>query len=180
MASSVYYTTDYGTYGNVVGTGLSMRNLCTADLGGDFKSLGDYMLPVLVEHGSLQPAVFYAAAVCVQDGDTYSTVTGNFNVGAPAGLVWTPSVTDVAVDGNRATFASTYNGEVVMTATWGPYTKQVKLSCTNATGVASVTGSRAATVVGRYNLQGQPVDAGCQGVQLVRYSDGTTRKVIVK
>ena len=180
VASSVYYTTDYGTYGNVVGTGLSMRNLCTADLGGDFKSLGDYMLPVLVEHGSLQPAVFYAAAVCVQDGDTYSTVTGNFNVGAPAGLVWTPSVTDVAVDGNRATFASTYNGEVVMTATWGPYTKQVKLSCTNATGVASVTGSPAATVVGRYNLQGQPVDAGCQGVQLVRYSDGTTRKVIVK
>ena len=35
-----------------------------------------------------------------------------------------------------------------------------------------------ATVVGRYNLQGQPVSDGYEGITVVRYSDGSARKVM--
>ncbi|MDO4510628.1 MAG: hypothetical protein Q4B68_02280 [Bacteroidales bacterium] len=37
-----------------------------------------------------------------------------------------------------------------------------------------------ASVVGRYNLKGQSVDANAQGVQIVKMSDGSTVKVIVR
>lgn len=35
-----------------------------------------------------------------------------------------------------------------------------------------------ATIVGRYNLQGQPVSDGYEGITVVRYSDGSARKVM--
>lgn len=181
VVQNVYYATDYGTYANSVGAALSMRDLCRASLGDAFTSLGDYMLPVLTEFGTLPVASFYAAAVCVAPGDDYRNVTTNFNVGNPAGIKWSPSATAVTIDGTDARFTGHYDGALTLTATMGAYTKQVLINCVNATAIHSVDATEpGAVVVGRYNLQGAAVDAGYQGVQLLRYSDGTTRKVVVK
>ena len=46
-------------------------------------------------------------------------------------------------------------------------------------GVAS-TPSNAPTILERYSLSGQRIDAGQKGVQVVKMSDGTVRKVLVK
>lgn len=48
------------------------------------------------------------------------------------------------------------------------------------TGVDEITAQPAgdATIVGRYNLQGQPVSDGYEGITVVRYSDGSARKVM--
>ena len=35
-------------------------------------------------------------------------------------------------------------------------------------------------VIGRYNLNGQSVNAVQKGVQILKYADGTVRKVVVK
>ena len=53
-----------------------------------------------------------------------------------------------------------------------------------ATGIYEITdgGSSAAGVheVARYNLNGQPIDTPERGINIIRYSDGSTRKVVVK
>lgn len=41
-------------------------------------------------------------------------------------------------------------------------------------------GGKAATVVGRYALDGRKLDAPCRGINIIKMSDGTTRKVFVK
>lgn len=48
------------------------------------------------------------------------------------------------------------------------------------TGVNEIASQPAgdATIVGRYNLQGQPVSDGYEGITVVRYSDGSARKVM--
>ena len=45
--------------------------------------------------------------------------------------------------------------------------------------VATV-GSDNAREVARYNLNGQPIDTPERGINIIRYSDGSTRKVVVK
>ena len=40
------------------------------------------------------------------------------------------------------------------------------------------TGSK--TVVARYNMQGQKINAPQPGINIVKYSDGTTQKILVK
>ncbi len=47
------------------------------------------------------------------------------------------------------------------------------------TGISDIN-SENAHEVARYNLAGQRVDANSPGVVIVRYSDGTARKMIVK
>lgn len=51
---------------------------------------------------------------------------------------------------------------------------------TYGVGVDEITAQPAgdATIVGRYNLQGQPVSDGYEGITVVRYSDGSARKVM--
>ena len=43
-----------------------------------------------------------------------------------------------------------------------------------------VSRSNAKTELGRYNLSGQQTKKGEKGIQIVRYSDGTSRKVLIK
>ncbi len=51
------------------------------------------------------------------------------------------------------------------------------LTVTASTGIRAVASEKQA--VARYNLSGQPTTASHRGVQIVRYADGTVRKVVV-
>ena len=42
------------------------------------------------------------------------------------------------------------------------------------------TDKTAPTIVGYYNLNGKPINGKQRGAAILRYSDGTTRKVMVK
>ena len=42
------------------------------------------------------------------------------------------------------------------------------------------TDKTAPTIVGYYDLNGKPINGKQRGVAILRYSDGTTRKVLVK
>ena len=48
------------------------------------------------------------------------------------------------------------------------------------TSIASATSSSTATEVARYNLSGQKLATPTKGINIVKYSDGTTRKEVVK
>lgn len=59
-------------------------------------------------------------------------------------------------------------------------TKTLTVNVVAATGVASTTASTASHEVARYAVDGQRVDNTYKGVVIVRYSDGTTKKLLVK
>ena len=48
------------------------------------------------------------------------------------------------------------------------------------TGIENVNNSSEATVVARYNVNGVQIAAPVKGINIVKMSDGTTRKVLVK
>ena len=51
-----------------------------------------------------------------------------------------------------------------------------------STGIGTLKSDRLSNskVIGRYNLNGQSVNAVQKGVQILKYADGTVRKVVVK
>ena len=51
---------------------------------------------------------------------------------------------------------------------------------TGSTGIEDVTTGSEATVVARYNVNGVQIAAPVKGINIVKMSDGTTRKVLVK
>ena len=51
---------------------------------------------------------------------------------------------------------------------------------TGSTGIEDVTTGTEATVVARYTVNGVQVSAPVKGVNILKMSDGTTRKVVVK
>lgn len=81
--------------------------------------------------------------------------------------------------GSIGSFTATYsllvNNAVVSTV------KVLYTTDQNATGIASVSNEKAnKTVVATYNAAGQQVVAGSKGLHIVKYSDGSTQKVVVK
>ncbi len=70
--------------------------------------------------------------------------------------------------------------------TWNYFTvypfefEESDLSASVTTGVTTVKSSSDATEVARYNMMGQKVDAAQGGLQIIKMSDGTTRKVMAK
>lgn len=59
--------------------------------------------------------------------------------------------------------------------------KNIIVADAETTGIKTVSGTGAnATVVARYNIGGARVDASQKGLQILKMSDGSTRKVIVK
>ena len=50
----------------------------------------------------------------------------------------------------------------------------------NATGISGVTTTESREVVARYTLDGQLLSAPQKGINIVKYADGRTEKVLVK
>lgn len=62
----------------------------------------------------------------------------------------------------------------------GTIINAAKSLVTNSTGIENVNNSSEATVVARYNVNGVQIAAPVKGINIVKMSDGTTRKVLVK
>mgnify|MGYP002678093198 FL=1 len=62
----------------------------------------------------------------------------------------------------------------------GAIINAAKSLVTNSTGIENVNNSTEATVVARYNVNGVQIAAPVKGINIVKMSDGTTRKVLVK
>ena len=56
----------------------------------------------------------------------------------------------------------------------------VKVVPQSETGIAAVTGSQQPTITGYYTPDGMKTSRPTSGLYIVRYSDGTSRKVVVK
>ena len=106
-----------------------MAALCSKNLGEDWTNTDAYSLPIIKTYADSSFTKFYSAVIVPHGTDTYQNITGNFYVGAPAGLLWTPSVAVMNIAGNNATFSNSYTGELVMTATMGKLSKQFTLNC---------------------------------------------------
>lgn len=60
------------------------------------------------------------------------------------------------------------------------YLDHIRIDKMPSSGISDATATEAAEIVGYYNLQGQKIEAPAAGLVIVRYSDGTSRKMIVK
>ena len=58
--------------------------------------------------------------------------------------------------------------------------RKAKVADFGTTGIENVNNSSEATVVARYNVNGVQIAAPVKGINIVKMSDGTTRKVLVK
>lgn len=107
-------------------------------------------------------------------------IPGNAKTVEVSGQVMTTTLTGLnyGTTYNYVAFVKTTNGE--------KFYGEVRSFTTEpgATGIYEITdgGSSAAGVheVARYNLNGQPIDAPERGINIIRYSDGSTRKVVAK
>ena len=107
-------------------------------------------------------------------------IPGNAKTVEVSGQVMTATLTGL-------NYGTTYNYVAFVKTTSGEtFYGEVRSFTTEpgATGIYEITdgGSSAAGVheVARYNLNGQPIDTPERGINIIRYSDGSTRKVVVK
>ena len=116
------------------------------------------------------------------DGPWTSTTSGSLGAGKTQSLEseWViSSIGNATWDGSLGSFTATYsllvNNAVVSTV------KVLYTTDQNATGIAGVSTEKAnKTVVATYNAAGQQVAAGSKGLHIVKYSDGSTKKVVIK
>ena len=169
---------------DTVSVGLSYAELAKLDLGDDWTAGDDYTYPRLTTLADNDYAKAYAAAVVPADGDSYSSITTDFNVGTPDGVTWTASPDVVAFDGNAATFTETVDGTVTLTATCGDVSVTTEITCdVEVEGINDVMENTLEVVEERfYNLAGAQVaepedDARAIYIVVKTYSDGTTETV---
>lgn len=97
-------------------------------------------------------------------GSDYDSYTEYFTAKDVPYYITIPSKVVKSVVGDR------YNEQITIFV----YGSQV------ASGVNNLSRPATATVVARYNLNGQAINGAQKGLQIVKLSDGTTRKIIVK
>ena len=184
MSSTYYLSANAVECTDTVSVGLSYAELAKLDLGDDWTAGDNYTYPRLTTLADNDYAKAYAAAVVPADGDSYSSITTDFNVGTPDGVTWTASPDVVAFDGNAATFTETVDGTVTLTATCGDVSVTTEITCdVEGEGINDVMENTLEVVEERfYNLAGAQVaepedDARAIYIVVKTYSDGTTETV---
>ena len=181
IVSGCYYLTANDCEGTIVaGTGLTYSELGALELDGWIN--GDaYTYPYLQDNDY---AKAYAAAVIPADGDSYSSITSGFNVGAPDGVTWTASTDAISFDGNTATFTETVDGTVTLTATCGDVSVTTEITCNvEVEGINDVVGNALEVVSEKFYTTGgsrvaEPSeDARAIYIVVKTYNDGTTEAV---
>ena len=163
-----------------VSVGLSYADLAALDLGDAWTAGDDYTYPRLATLADNDYAKAYAAAVIPADGDSYSSITTGFHVGAPDGVTWTASSDAVEISGNDVTFSEDYSGTLTMTASSGGVSVATELTCSVVvSGVGGVTAAREIVSEKFYTVAGAQAPAPADGqkaIYIVRrlYNDGTT------
>lgn len=180
MSGTYYLSANAVTCTDTASVGLSYAELAKLDLGDNWTAGDDYTYPRLTSLADNDYARAYAAAVVPADGDSYSSITTGFSVGAPDGVTWAASSGPVEIDGNYVTFTESYSGTLTMTASSGDVSVSTELTCINAVGgVSKVNAGRgdavSETVYTTYGqLAAQPLDTKAVYIIVRTYSDGTT------
>lgn len=182
-----YFVTDFGTFDadTIGGTAVTVAQLAKAtDLAGQWSFGNDYELPVLPEFADLDNAKASAAAVVLQEGDTFGNVTRSFHVGTPAGVEWTVSNPVIKITDNWASVTDASTDEVQLTATCGGFKHVWTVKLNVASGVDANVADKAVVAERYFTVAGievaKPVSADGQAYIVLRtYSDGTTQAVKV-
>lgn len=164
---------------DTMSTGLTRAQLAAADLGDNWAAGDSCTYPRLAALATVDHALAHAAAVIPAQGDSYSSITQSFGVGAPDGVAWTASPDVVEFSGNTATFTATCQGELTLLATAGDVEVETQVTCdVEVEGVSPTTAGEAKTVVSEacYTPAGIQVAQPRRGIYIVRraFSDGTT------
>lgn len=149
-------------------------------------------------------AQYTAIAVVGANGKVAPTITINANGTFPAGvqfIIRDPELVDNwdgSAKENRPNYFPIPEGETTVSVTPDFEVTGVEIQCTasgdglpltlsiasitvkdNASPVPAILNGNA-TVVGYYNISGTEVSAPVKGINIVKYSDGTVRKIMVK
>lgn len=178
---------------NDEGTAAAYADLTKISLGESWTKYDNFCLPVLRDISDNAYAKVNSVAVVPADGDTYQSITKEFNVGVPEGVTITTDNADVIVIGNEVKFSKPFTGTLNVTAnatsdiTEDPATvsKTITLTCDvkEASGINDVNAD-GKTVVNEvfYNVAGVEVAEPAKGEKAVyivvkTYDDGTTETV---
>ena len=184
MSGTYYLSANALECTDTASVGLTYAELAKLDLGESWNYGDDYSYPRLYTVDN-DYAKAYAAAVIPADGDSYSSITGKFNIGRPDDVVWTASSTSVEIDDNVAYFTESYTGTLTMTATCGEASVSTELTCVaTTTGIQDIGNDSGRTVVDEtfYTPSGAQVaqpDNNAKAIYIVvrTYDDGTTEVV---
>ncbi|MDE7407223.1 MAG: hypothetical protein K2M76_02280, partial [Muribaculaceae bacterium] len=179
--TDTYYVTDFGVFENTgtLGTAVTMAELAKTDLGAEWIIPADYSLPVLARYASVDEAMLYSAAVVLGKDNTFDAVTTGFNLGTPAGVKWTSSAAELAIEGNTAKFTSNYTGDIVLTATLGELSRTVTLKANvTTTGIDSINADGNEYEAEYFNMQGVRVLNPVPGqIYIVRRGPKATKEL---
>lgn len=177
ICEDVYFDKDRtaGEYDNdKEAKGLTTREITGLDLGEDWvMSTATY--PTLKTLENDEVPNLYAATVLLKEGDTPEKVTGNFQVGIPAGVSWSASGY-ITFSGNDAIVEGSAQATVTLTATAGEYRKDYTLVLdTKNVGITSEGIERTIVKQFYYTTDGVRIENPMQGINMVVtvYDDGT-------
>ena len=197
-AAQVTATGEGGLWGNVMGNGKYFDATCSAtgtryatDWGvSPTDTLGtattvaalagnDCILPMAQGLDTVQAARAHAAAVVLQQGDTYAQVTHDCRLGLPDGVTWTSSNDSlITIDGGTARIMPGAVGQVTLTAHCGPFAAQWPLTVNASSGLTQPHAAKAVLSRTYYNLSGIQVTRPNPGqvlIEVTRYQDGSVQ-----
>lgn len=167
---------------DALGKGLTTAEMTTLDKGAGYLNL-TATYPVLARHADNVIANFHAAIALPKEGDSWSHITGDIQIGTPEGVSWSAS-SNLLINGNIVKPATI--GEGTLTATAGDLVKTYDLNVVSATSLSDISVQKA--IVNRiyYDINGtelttQPTLPGVYLVSVL-YEDGSkeVRKILVK
>lgn len=163
--------------------GVTRAELAKLDLGEGFVSVDDYTHPVIKGFDNHEVALFHAAELVLNEKDTPEQVTKDFNVGAPASVIWSSDCDALQFSGNDAKFVKNYNGAITVTAKAGELSKEYKLTAAATTGVDGLDVDSDVVSCRYYAADGLEVAEPVKGEVYVRVeilTNGSTRTCKVR
>ncbi len=151
-------TEDY--LANHAGTEVSDADLINFNkLGAGWSCYDKYCYPIPVMFQNSDLAKVWAAQVVPATGDNLTKITQDFYVGAPKGLVWTSTSTNLTFNGSDAVWGKPATvGEVTLTATCGDFEKTIVIQVDKATSVEDLAVDASEVVAERWiSTSGQRV-----------------------
>ena len=194
-----YYVTDFGTFeqDTIGGTPVTIAQLAAlsaikraparaAQQDNAAWNYGDaYTLPVLNGFGDNDAARAHAAAVVLQENDTYDSVSGFVHLGLPEGAQWSCSTEAMTISGDHASATTSEQQEVTLTVTVGDFSRSWVIKLNGALTAIDDNVAAKPIVAERYfNVAGLQVnkdrlEPGQVYIVVRTYGDGTSEAVKV-
>lgn len=202
VAQDTRYVTDWGTYAgdDSIAAPVTMAQLAAMskaqrarrvgmnfgiDYAEDPDSLGydwgdQYSLPMIPGFTAGDAQHCAVAAVVLNPADRYDHVSHTFHIGLPEGVTWSTDNPNLLISGDSVTIVKAFDGEAILTASCGEFSRQWKLKFVDPSGVTDALTDAQVVAERYYSISGMQLREKPQGVPyiLVRtYSNGTTRSL---